>query len=68
MRAVVKVMLKGNAAKKILSIKETLEDMYGLNVSKTGRIIEGLPEDLDDAGQAYSEISEAMYNGDTEYV
>ena len=68
MRAVVKVMLKGNAAKKILSIKETLEDMYGLSVSKTGRIIEGLPEDLDDAGQAYSEISEAMYNGDTEYV
>ena len=68
MRAVVKVMLKGNAAKKILSIKETLEDMYGLNVSKTGRVIEGLPEDLDDAGKAYSEISEAMYNGDTEYV
>lgn len=68
MRAVVKVMLKCNAAKKILSIKETLEDMYGLNVSKTGRVIEGLPEDLDDAGQAYSEISEAMYNGDTEYV
>lgn len=68
MRAVVKVMLKGNAAKKILSIKETLEDMYGLNVSKTGRVIEGLPEDLDDAGKAYSEISEAMYDGETEYI
>ena len=68
MRAVVKVMLKGNAAKKILSIKETLEDMYGLNVSKTGRVIEGLPEDLDDAGNAYSEISEAMYDGETEYI
>ena len=68
MRAIVKVMLKGNAAKKILSIKETLEDMYGLNVSKTGRVIEGLPEDLDDAGKAYSEISEAMYDGETEYI
>lgn len=68
MRAVVKVMLKGKAAKKMLSIKDTLEDMYGLNVSKTGRVIEGLPEDLDEAGHTYSEISEAMYNGDTEYV
>lgn len=68
MRAVVKVMLKGDAAKKVLSVKDTLEDMYGLTVSKTGRVVEGLAEDLDDAGQAYSEISEAMYNGDTEYV
>ena len=68
MRAVVKVMLKGDAAKKILSVKDTLEDMYGLNVSKTGRVIEGLPEDLDEASYIYSEISEAMYNGDTEYV
>ena len=68
MRAVVKVMLKGDAAKKVLSIKDTLEDIYGLTVSKTGRVVEGLAEDLDDAGQAYSEISEAMYNGDTEYV
>lgn len=68
MRAVVNVMLKGNAAKKMLSVKDTLEDMYGLTVSKTGRVVEGLVEDLDDAGQAYSEISEAMYNGDTEYI
>lgn len=68
MRAVVKVMLKGKAAKKMLSIKDTLEYMYGLSVSKTGRVIEGLPEDLDEAGHIYSEISEAMYNGDTEYV
>lgn len=68
MRAVVKVMLKGEAAKKMLSVKDTLEDMYGLTVSKTGRVVEGLAEDLDDAGQAYSEISEAMYNGDTEYI
>ena len=68
MRAVVKVMLKGNAAKKMLSIKDTLEDMYGLNVSKTGRVIEGLPEDLDEAGHIYSEISEAMYNGETEFI
>lgn len=68
MRAVVKVMLKGKAAKKMLSIKDTLEDMYGLNVSKTGRVIEGLPEDLDEAGHIYSEISEAMYNGETEYI
>jgi hypothetical protein len=68
MRAVVKVMLKGNAAKKMLSVKDTLEDMYGLTVSKTGRVVEGLAEDLDDAGKAYSEISEAMYNGDTEYI
>lgn len=68
MREVVKVMLKGNAAKKMLSVKDTLEDMYGLTVSKTGRVVEGLAEDLDDAGQAYSEISEAMYNGDTEYI
>lgn len=68
MRAVVKVMLKGSAAKKMLSVKDTLEDMYGLTVSKTGRVVEGLAEDLDDAGQAYSEISEAMYNGDTEYI
>lgn len=68
MRAVVKVMLKGEAAKKMLSVKDTLEDMYGLTVSKTGRVVEGLAEDLDDAGQAYSEISEAMYNGYTEYI
>ena len=68
MRAVVKVTLKGKAAKKMLSVKDTLEDMYGLNVSKTGRVIEGLPEDLDDAGKAYSEISEAMYDGETEYI
>ena len=68
MRAVVKVMLKGDAAKKVLSVKDTLENMYGLNVSKTGRVIEGLAEDLDDAGQAYSEINEAMYNGDAEYI
>ena len=68
MRAVVKVMLKGNAAKKMLSIKDTLEDMYGLTVSKKGRVVEGLPEDLDDAGQAYSEISKAMYDGETEYI
>jgi hypothetical protein len=68
MRAVVKVMLKDKAAKKMLSVKDTLEDMYGLTVSKTGRVVEGLAEDLDDAGQAYSEISEAMYNGDTEYI
>lgn len=68
MRAVVKVMLKSDAAKKVLSVKDTLEDMYGLTVSKTGRVIEGLPEDLDEAGRTYSEISEAMYNGYTEYV
>ena len=68
MRAVVKVMLKGDAAKKILSVKDTLEDMYGLTVSKTGRVIEGLAEDLDDAGQVYSVIREAMYNGETEYI
>ena len=68
MRAVVKVTLKGKAAKKMLSIKNTLEDMYGLNVSKTGRVIEGLPEDLDEAGHIYSEISEAMYDGETEYI
>jgi hypothetical protein len=68
MRAVVKVMLKGEAAKKMLSVKDTLEDMYGLTVSKTGREVEGLAEDLDDAGQAYSEINEAMYNGDAEYI
>lgn len=68
MRAVVKVMLKGEAAKKMLSVKDILEDMYGLTISKTGRVVEGLAEDLDDAGQAYSEINEAMYNGDTEYI
>ena len=68
MRAVVKVMLKGKAAKKMLSIKDTLEDMYGLTVSKKGRVVEGLAEDLDEASHIYSEISEAMYNGDTEYV
>ena len=68
MRAVVKVMLKSDAAKKVLSIKDTLEDVYGLNVSKTGRVIEGLPEDLDDAGQVCSVISEAMYDGETEYI
>ena len=68
MRAVVKVMLKGDAAKKVLSVKDTLEDIDGLTVSKKGRVVEGLPEDLDEAGHIYSEIREAMYNGDTEYV
>ena len=61
-------MLKGDAAKKVLSVKDTLEDMYGLIVSKKGRVVEGLAEDLDEAGHIYSEISEAMYNGDAEYV
>ena len=68
MRAVVKVMLKGDAAKKILSVKDTLEDMYGLTVSKKGRVVEGLAEDLDDAGQVCSVIREAMYDGETEYI
>lgn len=68
MRAVVKVMLKGDAAKKVLSVKDTLEDMYGLNVSKKGRVVEGLAEDLDDAGQVCSVIREAMHNGETEYI
>ena len=68
MRAVVKIMLKGDAAKKVLSVKDTLEDMYGLIVSKKGRVVEGLAEDLDDAGHIYSEISEAMYDGETEYI
>lgn len=68
MRAVVKVMLKGDAAKKILSVKDTLEDMYGLTVSKNGRVVEGLAEDLDDAGQVCLVIREAMYDGETEYI
>ena len=68
MRAVVKVMLKGDAAKKVLSVKDTLEDMYGLTVSKKGRVVEGLPEDLDDASQVCSVIREAMYGGETEYI
>lgn len=68
MRAVVKVMLKGDAAKKVLSVKDTLEDMYGLTVSKKGRVVEGLAEDLDDAGQICSAIREAMYDGETEYI
>ena len=68
MRAVVKVMLKSDAAKKVLSVKDTLEDMYGLIVSKKGRVVEGLAEDLDDAGQACSVIREAMYDGETEYI
>ena len=68
MRAVVKIMLKGDAAKKVLSVKDTLEDMYGLTVSKTGRVIEGLPEDLDEAGQVCSVIRDAMYDGEAEYI
>lgn len=68
MRAVVKVMLKSDAAKKVLSVKDTLEDMYGLTVSKKGRVVEGLAEDLDDACQVCSVIREAMYDGETEYI
>ena len=68
MRAVVKIMLKGDAAKKVLSVKDTLEDMYGLIVSKKGRVVEGLAEDLDDAGQVCSVIRDAMYDGETEYI
>ena len=68
MRAVVKIMLKGDAAKKVLSVKDTLEDMYGLIVSKKGRVVEGLAEDLDDAGHVCSVIREAMYDGETEYI
>ena len=68
MGAVVKVMLKGDAAKKVLSVKDTLEDMYGLTVSKKGRVVEGLAEDLDDACQVCSVIREAMYDGETEYI
>lgn len=68
MRAVVKVMLKSDAAKKVLSVKDTLEDMYGLTVSRKGRVVEGLAEDLDDAGQVCSVIREAMYDGETEYI
>lgn len=68
MRAVIKVMLKGDAAKKVLSVKDTLEDMYGLTVSKKGCVVEGLAEDLEDAGQVCSVIREAMYDGETEYI
>ena len=45
-----------------------VEDMYGLTVSKKGRVVEGLAEDLDDAGQVCSVIREAMYDGETEYI
>ena len=68
MRAVVKVMLKSDAAKKVLFVKDTLENMYGLTVSKKGRVVEGLAEDLDDACQVCSVIREAMYDGETEYI
>ena len=64
----VKVMLKGEAAKKIASVKEILENSYGLFVSPKGRVVEGISEDIDEAAMAYKEINEALFNGDTEYI
>lgn len=68
MRAVVKVMLKGEAAKKVASARDILRDLYGLSVSTKGRVVEGLAENVDDAALAYPEISEALFNGETEYI
>ncbi len=68
MRSTISVLLKKDAAAKMLKVKDVLESIYGLNVSKTGRSIEGIAEDLDDAGDAYPEIKVALYEGDTDYV
>lgn len=68
MRATISVYLKRSAAAKILKVKDVLESMYGLNVSLTGRSVEGIAEDLDDAGEQFPEIKEALYGGDVEYV
>lgn len=68
MRAVVKVMFKGESAKKMISLKSVLENNYGLTVSASGKIVKGLAEDIDEAGRVYTEIKRAVYNGDTEYI
>lgn len=68
MRAVVKVMFKGEDAKKMISLKSLLENNYGLTVSASGKVVKGLAEDIDEAGRVYNEIERAVYNGDTEYV
>lgn len=68
MRAIISVYLKKPAATKILKVKDILESMYGLNVSPTGRSVEGIAEDLDEAGGQFPEIKEALYEGDVEYV
>ena len=68
MRSTISVCLKKDAAAKMLKVKDVLEDMYGLNVSKTGRSIEGIAEDLDDAGEVYPEIKAALYEGEADYV
>jgi hypothetical protein len=68
MRAVVKVMFKGEDAKKMISLKSLLENNYGLTVSASGKVVKGLAEDIDEAGRAYNEIERAVYNGDTEYI
>ncbi len=68
MRATMSVMLKGDAAKKIVRVKDVLEDMYGLSVSKTGRSVSGLPEDIDEAANDYYEIRGAIDNGEVEYI
>ena len=68
MRAVVKVMFKGESAKKMISLKSVLENNYGLTVSASGKIVKGLAEDIDEAGRVHTEIERAVYNGDTEYI
>lgn len=68
MRAVVSVMLKGESAKKMLKARDVLEDMYGLSVSNTGRSVSGLPEDIDEAAEAYAEIRGALDEGSVEYI
>jgi uncharacterized protein YdeI (BOF family) len=68
MRAVVKVMFKGEDAKKMISLKSLLENNYGLTVSTSGKVVKGLAEDIDEAGRVYNEIERAVYNGDTEYI
>lgn len=68
MRAVVSVMLKGESAKKMLKARDVLEDMYGLSVSNTGRSVSGLPEDIDEAAEAYAEIKGALDEGSVEYI
>lgn len=68
MRAVVKITFKGENAKKMISLKSVLENNFGLTVSASGKVVKGLAEDIDEAGQVYNEIERAVYNGDAEYI
>lgn len=68
MRSELKIRLNKNSAEKFVPLKKQFKSEYGIFVSNKGRVIQGLPEDIDTAAEKYKEIKEALYYGQAEYV